>query len=87
MADRLRSSRSIPLPVVNLLEAAAEVALEDMVDELDRGELERAIDILDPTSRLIALEVVRELVGQHEETGRYREAAALDLLRDRIDSQ
>lgn len=75
---------SIPFPVTDLLAAAAEVPLEEMVEELDCGELALAVEALDHTSRLIAVAAVRELVGQHGEAGRFREAAALDLLVDRM---
>jgi hypothetical protein len=48
------------------LVTAAEVDPEEILSELERGRLSVAITVLDPTSLVLAIETVQELIHRHE---------------------
>jgi hypothetical protein len=84
-ANNLGTNRFIPSGVANLLLAVADTRPTEIAAELDHGRLARMIGSLDMTSRIIAQEAVAALRLGHENRELFEWAAALDLVRERLE--
>lgn len=83
----MASRPTLPAAVPNLLRQFASLDLTEIATELSHGSLHSIVTSLDEMSLEIGAQVADELRSEHEGLGLFKEAAALDLLKDRLQDE
>lgn len=87
VASKLEGGRAQIPEAAELFKVLAGTSPDELVTELASGTLDRLIQDMDTTSVILAKDIATSLQVDFEDESRFKEAAALSLVFDRLQDQ